>query len=114
MLNSLYFFCNSTVIASTLFTTSYSKIIKGFLSHHNTQCQYNGDLRFHHGGVSRIEGRHDQPHLGPWELGQGSGMPHLTYLCHAHKLNRCETRDLRGLKNTLTPSRSGPGVSCAI
>src|SRR5215469_16190497 len=53
--------------------------------------------RIHHGGEPRIEGIHDRPHLGPWEPGQDSGMPHSTYLCHAHKLNRCETPDLQGL-----------------
>jgi hypothetical protein len=48
----------------------------------------------HHGDGPRIEGSRDRPHPGPWELGQGNDMPHSTYRCHAHKLNRCGTRDL--------------------
>ena len=53
--------------------------------------------RTHRGGVPKAEQIHDLPRLFPWELGPGSDMPHSTYLCHAHKLNRCETPNLRGL-----------------
>jgi hypothetical protein len=56
-----------------------------------------GNFHIHHDGVPRIGGRHDHPHLGPWELSQGNCMSHLAYRCHAHKLNKYETYNLYGL-----------------
>jgi hypothetical protein len=53
--------------------------------------------RIRHGGALRIDGIHDQPHLGPLELDQGSDTPHSTYLFHVYKLNRYERRDLQCL-----------------
>ena len=51
----------------------------------------------HHGGAARIEGIHDQHHLGPQILSQDSGMRRSTYRGHVHKLNTCERSDLHGL-----------------
>ena len=53
--------------------------------------------RIHHGGGPRFEGNHGQLRLVPWELGQGSGMLHSTYLYHVRKLNSYETHDLQNL-----------------
>ena len=78
------------VLLSEIFWIQYSLAGISSDSSYATNCA----CRIHHGGGPRIEGSYDRPHPGPWELGQGNGMPHSTYRCHVHKLNRCGTRDL--------------------